>query len=374
MNCVIIGAGILGTSTALELSKQGHQVRLIDAHYPGRATQAGAGIIAPWLTKRRNKAWYQLARLGAAYYPDLISYLEANGQTNHGYQRRGYLKLSEDSAELQALYKLALERKLDAPQMGDIKLLDETETSELFPQNDSLYKSLYLSGGSQVDGRLLNESMLELFQKNGGIYEQGIAHIKNKAQSPKLFINNQVLAFDKLIITNGAWMKDFFKDLDLDLRLDFQKGEIVHLTTKEKLIPIPVVDPPVNHYLLGFPNNKLVIGATRIPTHDKETKVSTDSVFTMMDKVLTRLPLVGETFLSDIRVGFRPNTFNRLPVFGPIPQYSNIFLATGLGASGLTTGPFIGKLLAQLVEEKETDIDITPYQVSQIIKETNKKN
>lgn len=59
MNCVIIGAGILGTSTALELSKQGHQVRLIDAHYPGRATQAGAGIIAPWLTKRRNKAWTQ---------------------------------------------------------------------------------------------------------------------------------------------------------------------------------------------------------------------------------------------------------------------------------------------------------------------------
>lgn len=373
MKYIIIGAGILGTSTALELTKQGHKVRLIDAHYSGRATQAGAGIIAPWLTKRRNKAWYKLARLGAAYYPELINYLEENKEKNHGYQTHGYLKLSDDLTELEALYKLAKERKLDAAQIGTIKLLNEKETNSHFPLNDSRYKSIFLSGGSQVDGRQLNESMLKIFQKNGGIYQQKTAHLKLVNNLPQLLIDQKETHFDKLIITNGAWMKDFLADLNLDLMLDYQKGEIVHLKTEERLGPIPVIDPPVNHYLLGFPNNKLVIGATRIPVQKMDTQISTQTVLTMMNKVLTALPQVNKSFLTDIRVGFRPNTFNRLPVFGQIPNYSNIFLATGLGASGLTTGPYIGKLLSQIVLGQKPDIDVSPYSVSQIIRENKKR-
>ncbi|MFL6518147.1 MAG: NAD(P)/FAD-dependent oxidoreductase, partial [Bacillus sp. (in: firmicutes)] len=72
---VVIGAGILGSSTAYHLAQSGAEVTLIDRMDSGQATDAAAGIVCPWLSQRRNKAWYQLAKGGAKYYPELIAQL-----------------------------------------------------------------------------------------------------------------------------------------------------------------------------------------------------------------------------------------------------------------------------------------------------------
>lgn len=68
---VIIGGGIVGASAAYLLSKENVQVTLIDSDEPGQATRAAAGIICPWLSKRRNKYWYELAKNSAAFYKEL---------------------------------------------------------------------------------------------------------------------------------------------------------------------------------------------------------------------------------------------------------------------------------------------------------------
>ena len=81
---IIIGAGILGASTAYHLSKAGERVLLVDRKEPGRASHAAAGIICPWMTQRRNKAWYKLANNGAHFYKTLIPELEALGATRTG--------------------------------------------------------------------------------------------------------------------------------------------------------------------------------------------------------------------------------------------------------------------------------------------------
>ncbi len=90
---IIIGAGILGASTAYHLAKAGADVTVIDRRDEGQATQAAAGIVCPWLSQRRNQAWYQLAKSGAAYYPQLIAELENAGETNTGYAQVGALSV-----------------------------------------------------------------------------------------------------------------------------------------------------------------------------------------------------------------------------------------------------------------------------------------
>ena len=45
-------------------------------------TKAAAGIISPWFSKRRNKAWYRLARLGADFYQELVEDLAKDGIKN----------------------------------------------------------------------------------------------------------------------------------------------------------------------------------------------------------------------------------------------------------------------------------------------------
>ena len=81
---IIIGAGILGASTAYHLSKTNTDVTLIDRNEPGQATDAATGIICPWLSKRRNKAWYHLAKNGAKIYPNMIKELEEAGEKETG--------------------------------------------------------------------------------------------------------------------------------------------------------------------------------------------------------------------------------------------------------------------------------------------------
>src|SRR5690625_4838747 len=102
---IVIGAGILGASTAYHLAKKGEKILLIDRFDKGQATDAAAGIICPWLSQRRNKAWYALAKGGAKYYPKLIHILEDDGEAVTGYQRVGTLKL-ERVEKLNKFYDL----------------------------------------------------------------------------------------------------------------------------------------------------------------------------------------------------------------------------------------------------------------------------
>lgn len=91
----IIGAGIVGSTAAYYLSKNPvYQVTVFD-HGIGQATKAAAGIISPWFSKRRNKAWYRMARLGADFYLDLITDLQKDGFETEFYQQTGVFLLKK---------------------------------------------------------------------------------------------------------------------------------------------------------------------------------------------------------------------------------------------------------------------------------------
>ena len=69
-----------GATAAYYLAKESDLEVTIFDHGQGQATKAAAGIISPWFSKRRNKAWYKMARLGADFYVDLLADIEKSGQ------------------------------------------------------------------------------------------------------------------------------------------------------------------------------------------------------------------------------------------------------------------------------------------------------
>ena len=70
-----MGAGIVGATAAYYLSKEA-DIEVTVLIWTWAATKAAAGIISPWFSKRRNKAWYKMARLGADFYVDLLADLK----------------------------------------------------------------------------------------------------------------------------------------------------------------------------------------------------------------------------------------------------------------------------------------------------------
>jgi D-amino-acid dehydrogenase len=59
--------------------------------------------------------------------------------------------------------------------------------------------------------------------------------------------------------------------------------------------------------------------------------------------------------------GNRPSLPDGLPVLGPAPNYSNAYFAFGNSHFGMTAGPVMGKLIAEVVAGEKPSVDIEPF-------------
>jgi D-amino-acid dehydrogenase len=363
---IVIGAGILGASTAYHLAKLGAKVTLVDRHDLGQATDAAAGIVCPWLSQRRNKAWYQLAKGGARYYPQLIAQLERDGEKETGYKRVGAISLHTDNIKLEQMAERARKRREDAPEIGEITILSPSETKSLFPPLSEEYGSVHVSGGARVNGRALRKALISSAIKYGTTFIKGNASIvcKNNQIIGIKVAENTMLA-EQVIVTAGAWSKELLQPLGIDFLVKPQKAQIIHLEMPETDTNLwPVVIPSDNQYILTFENGRVVVGSTHENEAGFDNRVTAGGINEILSKALEVAPGLSNSSVLETRVGFRPFTPGFLPVIGALPQYKGIYVANGLGASGLTSGPYLGAELAKHALGKQTEIDLSCYDVS----------
>lgn len=367
---VIVGAGILGASTAYHLAKSGSDVTLVDRQDQGQATDAAAGIVCPWLSQRRNKAWYQLVKGGARYYPELVEQLKADGETDTGYKRVGAISIHHDADKLEKMAERAKKRREDAPEIGEITILSAAETKRLFPLLAEDYGSVHVSGGARVNGRALREALVNGAKKHGAKVLYGDAtliHTNNEVTGIKL--QGKTIVADKVLVTAGAWAKELLQPLGVQLLVSPQKAQIVHLEMQNTdTSQWPVVMPPNDQYILTFENGRVVIGATHEDEAGLDYRVTAGGLNEIFSKALTIAPGLADGTMLETRVGFRPYTPGFLPVIGALPTYQGLLLANGLGASGLTSGPYLGAELAKLALGKPLEIDLSLYDVAGALK------
>lgn len=364
---IVIGAGILGASTAYQLSKLGAEVIIIDRKDAGQATDAAAGIICPWLSQRRNKAWYRLAKAGASFYPSLIEELEDAGEVKTGYANVGAICIHDDMKKLVAMKERAELRRVDAPEIGELTMLTKSEAKEKFPLLSEGFQALHVSGAARVDGRELRDSLLRVAQRNGAVMIDGDAVLESDHQEiVGVKVGQQTFTADEVIVCAGAWSNSLLHPLGIMIQVHYQKAQIMHLQLPNEkeaaTAQWPVVMPPTDQYLLAFSDQRIVIGAT----HENDvvgydTSVTAGGMHEILTKGLQTASGLANCSLSEIRVGFRPHTSGYLPVLGRVPGWSKLIVANGLGSSGLTMGPFLGQQLAKLVMNQQVDIELEDY-------------
>ncbi|HET6609902.1 MAG TPA: FAD-dependent oxidoreductase [Rhodopila sp.] len=174
MQTIIIGAGILGASTAFHLAAAGANVTIVDAILDGRATAAGAGIICPWVSGAEDAAFMRLYTGGGEYYPDLIAHLTEAGETETGYRKSGAMLVSGDTKELDWLERMT--RSRHAAAMGTVTRLTPHEAQRAFPPLRHDFGGVHIEGGARVDGRLLTASLLRAAERLGA--KRRIGHAK----------------------------------------------------------------------------------------------------------------------------------------------------------------------------------------------------
>lgn len=370
---IVIGGGILGAATTYRLAKEGVEVTLIDAANEGQATDAGAGIVCPWVSKRRNPDWYALAKGGAKFYPKLIRELEADGITETGYAQVGSLSLQEDEQKLKDLYHVIMARTEDAPEIGQVTILPEEEVRNRFPLLRKGFEAVHVSGGARVDGRLLRKALLEGACKRGAKQIFGKAELLIEGECIRgVSVEDEILHADNVIATNGAWMRELLDLLLTEQELYFdvrpQRAQIIHLELGETDgSDWPVAKSPFNQYMLAS-GNRLIVGATQENNTGFDRRITAGGIHEILHKALDIAPGLANATLLETRVGFRPMTPESVPVMGRFPGFENLFVANGLGSSGLTMAPFMAEQLAQMALGKQLDVDPKGYDPQKIIK------
>lgn len=361
---VIIG-GIVGSTAAFYLSQEKDcQVTLIDEG-TGTATRAAAGIICPWLSQRRNQDWYHLTASGAAFYPQLMSDLQELGFSNPAYKQTGTLVFKNKEKLLKKLENIALERREKAPMIGELNLFTGQSVTQIIPQLSTEQGAILASGGGRVDGNLLLDHLQEAFLQNGGRLLHGKAELMDEQT---ISINQQVLKTDQIILAVGAWLPQLLTPLDYTVDVRPQKGQLLEIETDFTTDEWSGCMLHGEIDILPFENGKLVIGASHEDDMGFDLTLDDDKIEKMKETASQFIPELAELPISARRVGIRAYTSDYSPFYGNLSDQEHIWVASGLGSSGLTSGPFIGWQIAQEILDKNLHFDRSPYSPSKYIK------
>jgi D-amino-acid dehydrogenase len=366
MRTVVVGAGIVGASTAFHLTQLGAEVYFIDSDSPGRATFAGAGIVCPWLSQSRDPRYEELSFAAVRYYPELVAKLAAAGETGASYDLVGGLVIANSIDQLDPVLR-RLDKHLEngIKEIGQVRLLNAGGPKELFPYLDSGLVGLYLSGAARVSGETFRSSLLNAALKAGARQLSGKAALERTGNAVVgVRVDGELLSADAVIVAAGAWSADLCRPLELQLEVEPQRGQILHLRVAEgHTEALPVIVPVVSdYYLLGFGDSRIVMGATRETGSGFDFRITAGGVAEVLQEGLRIAPGLKTATLTEIRVGFRPMTMDGLPLLGHPPSTPGLVIATGVGRYGLTVGPYLGLLAATLAIGETPEMNVAWFE------------
>ncbi len=348
----VIGGGIIGATAAFYLSyldqSQSLSVTLFDDDL-GQATKAASGIISPWLSKRRNKRWYALAKQGAAFYPKLIADAKLGPNV---YQQTGTIVTRKQPDDLESLYQEAMIKLQHTPAMQDVELLSAREVGRRLPFLTNPPAGIFVKGGAKIDGRCFIEELLKQAQKQRLIVRRQRVFFDKSGQ---IRTSMGLEKFDTIIVATGAWMKGTLKPLNYLVKIRPQKGQLIDLAVNPLRYRsrLPVLMPEGSSDIIPFSQRKLVVGATHENDGGFDLKATAKAQTLLLKNAQVFDNRLKAGQIMQTRVGTRAYTDDFAPFFGRLPSNPNILLGGGLGSSGLTTGPIIGYLLAKAIVDAQ---------------------
>jgi D-amino-acid dehydrogenase len=364
MRLIVVGSGIVGASCAYTASRLGAEVLLTDAALPGQATAAGAGIVCPWPSAQADDpVWYDFACASARHYPGLVAELADLGQTDLGYGQVGGLILVASPQRQEEVSRQLLARRAAAPEIGEVTALSGTEARDLFPPLRGDGAAVWLGGACRVDGRRLAQSLIRAAAGQGTVITASRATLVCRpGRAIGVLLKGVLVEADAVVAATGAWTTSFLEPAGVAVEVAPQRGQIVHLSAEPAdTSRWPVVLPDASsHYLLAFGGSRVVVGATRETGAGFDYRVTPGGLAEVIGEALAVAPGLAAARYLETRVGFRPVGPDRLPLLGPVPGVAGLVVATGLGATGLTMGPYAGAVAARAALGEPAGIDLTP--------------
>ena len=124
------------------------------------------------------------------------------------------------------------------------------------------------------------------------------------------------------------------------------RGQIVQLQLPAQ--PFRCVVELGRRYLVPRRDGLILIGSTE--EHAGFAKhTTTEGVAGLLDFAKSLVPSLAHAEVVNTWAGLRPGSPDELPLLGPVPGFSNVFIGAGHFRSGLQMSPATGTILADLM-------------------------
>jgi heterotetrameric sarcosine oxidase gamma subunit len=375
---VIVGGGIIGTSTAYHLAQLGWKdVVLLERHQlTSGTTWHAAGLMVTYGSTSETST--ELRK----YTRDLYGRLEAETGQATGFMPIGFIEVAADKDRLEEFRRVAAFNRYCGV---DVQELSPREVGELFPlaKVDDIEAGFYV----REDGRVNPVDVTMALAK--GARMRGVRVFEGVPATRVLERNGRVvgvstpygdIATEIVVNCAGLWAREF--GAQNGVALSNQAAEHYYLITEPiRDLPqnMPVLEDPSAYGYYRQEGAGLMVGMfeplcapwkvegapTDVPFADLEP--DWERMGPYLETAMARVPITAEVGMKKFFCGPESFTPDLLPIVGEAPNLRGYFVAAGLNSIGILTGGGLGRVMAHWIAHGLPDVDVTAMNINRVL-------
>ena len=351
-DAIVVGAGIIGLSLAIELSKRGLRVLVVEKGEPGREASWAAGGMLADFPLEMPIALQELASASARMYPEFVHELEDESGLKIDLRDQGTLVvLDEADGNVRSAG--------ETPALHSSALFSVKRVREIEPHLQVQTKALFLKERS-VDPRGLTTAAIAAAKHRGIDFSSGDEVLEVETIDGKTIgVRTNKTRFSSQLVINcaGAWAGKIDPH---QFPTRPVKGQMLCVAQPEKETVRHVVRAP-GVYLIPRSDGRLLIGATQEEAgFDKHTVP--EAIQKLRQAALSLVPKLADGRILEAWAGLRPGTPDNLPILGETatPGY---FVATGHFRDGILLAPVTARVMGQVISGQNPGFNLEPFAV-----------
>ncbi|PQO40684.1 NAD(P)/FAD-dependent oxidoreductase [Blastopirellula marina] len=406
-NVIVVGGGIVGIACAHYLAKLGLAVTVIDrGTIAGGCSHGNCGYICPShvlpLTEPEAlraafKSLFQPNapfRVKPRFSPALWNWMwQFARRCNHAQMLRAGIGLKAilDSS-MHEYHQLIAQEALDCEWQtrGLLYVLQSERGMESFAENDHFLQQHFGVAARRIEGKdlsnfdpALKPNLAGAFHYEGDtsvrpdrlnrqwaarLQEHGVKFVENCSLLGIEKENGRITSIqttegkrivDRVVIATGAWSTQLESMLGCRIPIEPGKGYSVTMSRPQPCPSHPMLFPEHKVGVSPFEGGYRLGSMMEFSGYDTSIPPRRIEQLRRSAEPYLVSPSTAET--QQTWYGWRPMTWDSLPIIGPVPRLQNAFLATGHNMLGVSMATATGKLIAEMIAAAPTHIDAEPY-------------